>query len=494
TEAGEMRSLLAGVHRDGHLVYVGRIGTGYTQRVANELLPRLEALTTDRSPFGGAHAPPKKSNVRWLIPKLVAEIESAGWTAQGMIRQAAFKGLREDKPASEVMAEIPAPIGEATAHETHRGRAASGVPRAAAAGRSPSASRSKSLSSSKSRQPSTRAPASRSAPRSKRVAPPKSPLRPRGAPRPDPPAGAGASVMGVTISKPDKALWPDAGDSRPVTKLDLARYFEQVASWMLPHLEGRPCSIVRAPDGIGGQRFFQRHAMAGMPDLFDLVKVKGDRAPYVQIDRIEALAAVAQIGGLELHPWNCAPYAPEIAGRLIFDLDPAPELKFAAVIDAAQEMRRRLEALGLVAYCKTTGGKGLHVVTALLTARSHAVEWPTAKNFAHVICAQMTSDSPSKYLDNMSKSRRAGRIFLDYLRNDRISTAVAPLSPRAREGAPVSMPLTWAQVAGGLDPKAFTVRTAPALLEKSKAWADYGRSARSLADAIRKITRAAGAA
>jgi bifunctional non-homologous end joining protein LigD len=419
TDSGTLRALLAGVHRDGYLAYVGRIGTGYTRKMVEELLPKLKALTTDRSPFGGEEAPRKEANVRWLKPELVAEIEFAGWTGSRMIRQAAFKGLRHDKPASEVVAEVP-----------------EGEPMDKRSGIS--------------------------------------------------------TVMGVTISKPDKALWPDAGDARPVTKLDLARYFEAVGAWMLPHLTGRPCSLVRAPDGIGGQQFFQRHAMAGMSDLFNLVKVKGDKAPYVEIDRREALAAVAQIGALELHPWNCAPHEPEIAGRLVFDLDPAPDVKFAAVVEAAIEMRDRLRAVGLESFCKTTGGKGLHVVTPLLDARAAAIEWPAAKNFAHVICAQMAADSPGKYLDNMAKSQRTGRIFLDYLRNDRISTAVAPLSPRARAGAPVSMPVTWKEVKPTLDPSRFTVRSAPALLGKSKAWDGYEQSARSLKDAIRAVTAGSG--
>jgi bifunctional non-homologous end joining protein LigD len=479
SESGSLRSLLAGVNRDGHLAYVGRIGTGYTRAIAAELGPRLIALTTNESPFAGENAPPKEKSVRWLKPQLVAEIEFAGWTGSGMIRQAAFKGLREDKPAEEVVQELPDTPGAGAAGGTRKAAGARNAARASNAAKArKTAGVGKTAGVRKTAGANNLAPAQVLAAGSRRTRSP---------------SGTGpqtAVVMGVIISKPDKPLWPDAGDSQPVTKLDLAHYLENMGPWMLPHLQGRPCSLVRAPDGVGGQQFFQRHAMAGISDLFELVKVKGDREPYVQIDRLEALAAVAQIGGLELHPWNCAPQEPEVAGRLVFDLDPAPDVEFGAVIEAALELRKRLDRVGLESFCKTTGGKGLHVVTPLMSARAHAVDWPAAKNFSHVICAQMAADSPKKYLDTMSKSRRVGRIFLDYLRNDRLATAVAPLSPRARPGALVSMPLTWGQVRTGLDPKAFTVRTAPALLRKSGAWKGYADCAQSLKEAIRKLTQA----
>ncbi len=436
--ATKLRSLLAGVFRGDHLVHVGRVGTGFNARNTPELLEKLNAFKAQKSPFGGDGAPRRESGVNWTRPELVAEIEFAGWTGGGMVRQAAFKGLRDDKPAVEVRAENPMAPGKIDI-ETPRPEAKVNA---------------------------------------------KAPVKGQG--------DTGDTVLGVTISKPGKELWPASGDNAAVTKLDLARYFERIGPWMLEHIKGRPCSIIRAPDGLNGGMFFQRHAMKGISNLVTLMTVSGDRKPYVQIDRHEALIAMAQIAGVEFHPWNCEPGHPEIPGRLIFDLDPGPDVPFATTIAAAREMSERLQALGLITFCKTTGGKGLHVVTPLQVTPKTPVDWPQAKAFAQAVCAGMANDNPKLYLVNMSKRLREGRIFLDYLRNDRMSTAVAPLSPRIRPGAPVSMPLHWSQVRVGLDPMRFTIRSVPALLAKSKPWTDYCDAERPLAPAIKALIRASG--
>jgi bifunctional non-homologous end joining protein LigD len=426
-EGPRLRSLLVGVNRDGQLVPVGRVGTGFGGDKIQQLMRRLKPLATDKSPFVGK-TPLKGHDVQWVKPELVAEIEFAGWTGSGNVRQAAFKGLREDKPAREVQAEQPADPQETEVRQPK-----------------PKRTHSNNMSN---------------------------------------------VVMGVPISNADKPLWPHADDGKPVAKIELARYYETVGEWLLPHIKGRPCSIIRAPDGMSGQRFFQRHAMRGTSSLLTLTRVSGDHEPYLQIDRLEALAAVAQIAAIELHPWNCEPGQPEVPGRLVFDLDPGPNVEFNDVIAAAKELKERLEALGLVAFCKTTGGKGLHVVTPLAPAKRNKLGWPEAKAFAQAVCAQMVEDDPKRYLLNMAKRLRDGKIFLDYLRNDRMATAVAPLSPRLREGAPVSMPLNWSQVKAGLDPLRYTIRTVPSLIAKSTAWEDYCEAVKPLEPAVKKILQA----
>ena len=423
-EDGHLRSLLVGVRRDTELHYVGRVGTGFGRDTVKQVLPRLRSVETSDSPFSGEGAPPKQRNIHWARPDLVAEIEFAGWTEGGNVRQAAFKGLRDDKPAQEVHTEVPEPAERV-------------VTRARTVGKNDT---------------------------------------------------TGNVVMGVTISHPDKVLWPKTPKLPAVNKIDFARYLETVGPWMIGHLKGRPCSIVRAPDGIEGETFFQRHAMRGTSKLLKLVKVSGDRQPYLQIDQVEGLIAAAQIAALELHPWNCRPEQPDVPGRLVFDIDPAPDVKFELVIAAALDLRERLEGIGLIAFCKTTGGKGLHVVTPLAKPGRRTLGWAEAKAFAQTVCVQVHDDSPTRYILKMTKAARAGRIFLDYLRNDRTATAVAPLSARAREGAPVSMPIPWTQVRTGLEPKRFTVTSAPALIGRNTGWENYAESERSLESAIRRLT------
>ncbi|AHB48166.1 DNA polymerase [Hyphomicrobium nitrativorans NL23] len=298
------------------------------------------------------------------------------------------------------------------------------------------------------------------------------------------------AVLSVKISNPDRVLWPRTKTNPATTKRDLARYLEAIGPWMIGHLAGRPCSVVRAPDGIKGEIFFQRHALQRTPEGVTEVEVGGDRKPYIQIDSVEGLVGMAQMSALEFHPWNSAPDATDVPGRLVFDLDPGSGVAFDDVVAAAIELRGRLEKLGLVPFCKTTGGKGLHVTVPLDPKRSHGIGWDEAKMFAQTVCAQMAHDSPDRYLIKMTRSLRRRRIFLDYLRNDRMATAVAPLSPRARPGALVSMPLTWGQVRRGLDPSRFTLRTVPKLIARSEAWRDYDSGARSLKDAIRRLVGA----
>jgi bifunctional non-homologous end joining protein LigD len=415
-------SLLVGANREGKLVYLGRVGTGFSAALGEDLLRRLAPLRSPASPFTGSQ-PARVSDVHWATPELVVEVAYGGWTeASGLLRHASFIGLREDKPAAEVAP--PPPASNVTA-----------APK----------------------------PASRPAPRTART---------------------------LTISHPDRVLWPATDAIPAVTKADLAAFYARFADRILTQIGGRPLTIVRAPEGITGQLFVQRHAMRGHSPLIGTVTIAGKSQPYLHVDDAAGLAALAQISAVELHPWGARIEAPDIPDRLVFDLDPAEGLSFEAVIRAALELRARLEAVGLTAFARVTGGKGMHVVVPLAASRRGAAPgWPEAKQFARLICAMMQRDAPDRYTTTMAKQARGGKIFLDYLRNDRFATAVAGWSPRARPGAPVAYPVAWAAVKPGLDPAGWHL---PTLLHGSPPpdpWADLAASGGDFRDAIMRATK-----
>jgi bifunctional non-homologous end joining protein LigD len=273
-------------------------------------------------------------------------------------------------------------------------------------------------------------------------------------------------VEGVRLSSPDKILYPEQG----ITKGQLADYYVAVADRILPHLAFRPVTMVRCPTGEGTKCFYQRHAGSGVPEQLHEVTIPGFDEAYLYISDAPGLVAMVQMGVLEMHPWGVKVEAPDRADRIVFDLDPAEGLDFGAVIEAAREVRDRLKALGLASFVKTTGGKGLHVVVPV----EATAPWKEVKSFAKGVSAEMAADSPGKYLTKNSKAEREGRIFIDYLRNDPTSTAVAPYSTRSRKGAPVAMPLRWEQVKAGLDPCDYTVETVPGLVarQRSDPWAE----------------------
>jgi DNA ligase D len=286
-------------------------------------------------------------------------------------------------------------------------------------------------------------------------------------------------VEGVRLSNPDKILYPEQG----ITKGDLADYYVAVAERLLPHSAFRPITMVRCPTGRGKKCFYQRHAGPGVPEQLGEVTVPGFDEPYLYIRDLPGLVAMVQMGVLEMHPWAVTVEKPDRADRIIFDLDPAEGLGFEEVIRAALEVRERLAALGLGSFVKTTGGKGLHVVAPI----DATAEWREVKRFAKGVSTQMAADSPERFLTKISKAEREGRIFIDYLRNDPTSTAVAPYSTRSRAGAPVAMPIRWDQVKAGLDPCDYTLATVPGLIAKQKAdpWAEMFAVRQTLPDAPR---------
>jgi bifunctional non-homologous end joining protein LigD len=283
-------------------------------------------------------------------------------------------------------------------------------------------------------------------------------------------------IAGVALTHPDKVLYPDQN----VTKQDLAEYYEQVASWMLPHVAGRPISLVRCPAGEGKKCFFQRHSGEGKAKAIRefIVDVKGDSRAYITIDDLGGLISLVQMGVLEIHVWGARADKPDQPDRIVFDFDPHEDVPWETVKDAAREMRQRLTTLKLESFLKTTGGKGLHVVAPI----TRKPDWPAVKDFAHKVALEMAADAPKLFTTNSRKAERTGRIFIDYLRNDKTASAIAPYSTRAREGAPIAVPLAWDELARLPSAHSFTIATVEKRLKarKSDPWKDIENLRQSL--------------
>jgi len=297
-------------------------------------------------------------------------------------------------------------------------------------------------------------------------------VAPNNTPKQKSPKAAQAVIGNVRLSHPDRVYWQDAG----VSKHDLADFYSQIWKWMRPHVIGRPISLLRCPEGAAGQCFFQKHAAAGIAtEHLHLVSEKGDK--IIAIDDLAGLISLVQAGVLEIHTRGTTIDDRERADRLVFDLDPGPGTGWKDVVAAAREVQERLARVKLKSFIKTSGGKGLHVVLPI-----KPTPWDAAKDFAHAVAAGMAADEPGRYTATAAKSKRNKRIFVDYLRNSREATAVAPYSTRARPGAPVSTPIEWSELGTLKGSNQFTVLNLPARLKRLRddPWADIGRCRQTL--------------
>ncbi|HVZ29715.1 MAG TPA: DNA ligase D [Asticcacaulis sp.] len=404
-------ALMLGYYEEEKLVYAGKVGTGFDGVTSVALRRLLDKRLRQASAFDAVPREVERE-ATWVEPDIVCEVEFTEWTPDGRLRHPSFQGIREDKPARQIVREQEMDVKQA---EKEAEMEVESKPR--------------------------------KAPKSK---------------------SGDAEVAGIRISHPDRIIYPDTD----ITKLDLVEYYHQVAEHILPFVAGRPLSMVRCPEGIGSECFFQRHLAHDQPHILDTgIKVKGRDEDYLMIEDEQGLVSLIQWGAIELHPWGCKADKPEQPDRMIFDLDPDPEVPWAHVVEAAAEVRDRLTELGLQSFLKTTGGKGLHVVVPM----QRKYGWLTVKAFARALAESLAHDRSDRYIANMSKEKRKGKIFVDYLRNDLTATAVSAFSARARPGATVSTLLDWDELSADLKPADFTIETVPERLAKQKRdpWADF---------------------
>ena len=428
-------ALLVGYYDpQGKLRYAGRVGTGFNAAQLIGLRKRLESLVRADPPAPLPKGVSRKG-VHWIEPQLVAEVEFADWTADAILRQASFQGLREDKDARDVVYDP-------------KTRAA--VEPAAKPEKAPA--RTKEAASKE-----------------------EEPLEPQRA--------RDGSVLfeGVRLTHPDRILYPGT----TLTKLDVARYYAAVKDWALPHLTHRLLTLVRSP-AVGQKTFYQKHIGDEAPAALKRFELKDGAEPeiYPYVEDLPGLIALVQMGVLEIHPWGSRIEKLETPDRVTMDLDPDEGLRWERVTEAAVDVREALAGIGLKSFAKTTGGKGLHVVIPL----TPKLGWDEVKAFAKWVADSLVAQRPQDFTANMAKRARRGRIYIDYLRNGRGATAVGAYSPRARPGAPVSTPVSWEEVEQGVRPDEFTVETVPQRLSALPAdpWAEIGKIRQTISAAVRR--------
>jgi bifunctional non-homologous end joining protein LigD len=402
------------------LRYAGKVGTGFDERTLRALHAKLKPLERRSPPVEKTSARGVARDVHWVEPQLVAEIAYTEWTGDGRLRHPIYVGLREDKAADEVVEERAAPPPGADSAEP---------------------------------------------------APPAEPARAAARVK------AADAKRRVKLTHPDKILFPDPG----ITKQQLADYWRAVADVALPFIEQRPLTLFRCPDGYGAHCFYQKHVGVGVPAAVPRVAIKEGEDPYAAIDGVESLLGLVQIGVLEIHVWGSRAEHLDQPDVIILDLDPAPDVPWSEVVKAGFDVKERLEALGLNAFAKLTGGKGLHVVVPVRPGP----KWPAVKKFTRALVNEMVRAEPRRFVASMSKVKRTGKIFIDYLRNDAEATAIGAYSPRARPGAPVALPVEWDELdAGAAEAPRFELIEVPKLIAKRKRdpWAGFDDARRSLVD------------
>ena len=424
-------ALLLAVNEEGAgLVYAGRVGTGFNQKTLAELFEKMQPLEQDASPLGKKLTSAQGRGVHWIKPTLVGEVEFGEWTREGIVRHSAFIALRSDKPASEVVHEYPK------------------TPKDIKAPFKPNASK---TSASKTDELAGKPKAA-----SKRDSKDK------------------IEVAGVLISHPERVIDKKSG----LHKIDLAHFYESISDWILPHLDHRAVALLRCPEGVEGEQFFQKHAeRLAIPNIKQLdPKLDPGHARLMEIDSVQALVGAAQMGTIELHTWGSTYDKIELPDHFVLDLDPDPALPWRSMIEATQMTLSVLDELGLDAYIKTSGGKGMHIIVPL----ARKADWDTVKAFAKALAQFIAEQLPERFTATSGPKNRVGKIFIDYLRNTRGASTVAAYSARARPGLPVSVPVTRDELASLKSSDQWNIVNLQKRLRKLKAdpWAGYKNTQR----------------